>query len=211
MPVTGFGVPGTREDRRADRGLDVCSRCLAVSWIQQLKSLASTRDARSHATPTRIQEPPPPQQVTRIRPQRRSRPPGRQQIPQEHRHRLHDPAVRPDHPIWLMGIARGHETARPRHHEPRQVTPPSLPPIRSRGQASARDRKPAMNCGNIGVRSVNGASAAPCCAWTRPSTNGSTAIRDNLAARIAEAQREGWTGEAEGLNVSLAAASNKLR
>jgi hypothetical protein len=37
-----------------------------------------------------------------------------------------------------------------------------------------------------------------------------TAIRDNLAARIAEAQREGWTGEAEGLNVSLAAAGNKL-
>jgi hypothetical protein len=50
-PVTGFGAPGTREDRRADRGLDVCSRCLAVSWIQQLKSLASTRDAWSHATP----------------------------------------------------------------------------------------------------------------------------------------------------------------
>jgi hypothetical protein len=37
-----------------------------------------------------------------------------------------------------------------------------------------------------------------------------TAIRDNLAARIAEAQQEGWTGEAEGLNVSLIAAINKL-
>jgi hypothetical protein len=59
--------------------------------------------------------------------QRRSRPPGRQQIPQEHRHRLHDPAARPDHPIWLMGIARGHETPRPRHHEPRQVTPLLFP------------------------------------------------------------------------------------
>ena len=31
-------------------------------------------------------------------------------------------------------------------------------------------------------------------------------IRDNLLARIDEARREGWLGEAEGLNVSLAAA-----
>jgi len=35
-------------------------------------------------------------------------------------------------------------------------------------------------------------------------------IRGNLAARIAEAEREGWAGEAEGLKVSLAAANNKL-
>ena len=35
-------------------------------------------------------------------------------------------------------------------------------------------------------------------------------IRDNLIARIGEAQREGWTGEAEGLKVSLAAADQKL-
>jgi hypothetical protein len=35
-------------------------------------------------------------------------------------------------------------------------------------------------------------------------------IRDNLRARITEAEREGWTGEAEGLEVSLAAANNKL-
>ncbi|MGH3251578.1 MAG: tyrosine-type recombinase/integrase [Trebonia sp.] len=35
-------------------------------------------------------------------------------------------------------------------------------------------------------------------------------IRDNLNARIAEAQREGWLGEAEGLKVSLAAAEAKL-
>ncbi len=35
-------------------------------------------------------------------------------------------------------------------------------------------------------------------------------IRDNLLARIAEAEREGWTGEAQGLKVSLAAANNKL-
>lgn len=35
-------------------------------------------------------------------------------------------------------------------------------------------------------------------------------IRDNLNARIAEAQHEGWLGEAEGLQVSLAAAEDKL-
>jgi integrase len=35
-------------------------------------------------------------------------------------------------------------------------------------------------------------------------------IRDNLTARIAEAQREGWLGEIEGLQVSLAGAEDKL-
>ncbi|MGH3846448.1 MAG: hypothetical protein ACRDS0_34295 [Pseudonocardiaceae bacterium] len=35
-------------------------------------------------------------------------------------------------------------------------------------------------------------------------------IRDNLLARIGEAAREGWAGEAEGLRVSLAAAKDKL-
>ena len=35
-------------------------------------------------------------------------------------------------------------------------------------------------------------------------------IRDSLAARITEAEREGWTGEADGLRVSLAAAEAKL-
>jgi hypothetical protein len=35
-------------------------------------------------------------------------------------------------------------------------------------------------------------------------------IRDNLIARIAEAEREGWLGEVEGLQVSLAGANDKL-
>jgi hypothetical protein len=35
-------------------------------------------------------------------------------------------------------------------------------------------------------------------------------IRDNLTARITEAEREGWFGEAEGLRVSLVAAKEKL-
>jgi hypothetical protein len=36
------------------------------------------------------------------------------------------------------------------------------------------------------------------------------AIRDNLFARIAEAEREGWLGEIEGLNISIAGADDKL-
>jgi integrase len=35
-------------------------------------------------------------------------------------------------------------------------------------------------------------------------------IRDNLTARIAEAEQQGWLGEAEGLRVSLAGAESKL-
>ena len=35
-------------------------------------------------------------------------------------------------------------------------------------------------------------------------------IRDNLTARIAEAEREGWPGEVEGLKISLAGAEDKL-
>ena len=37
-----------------------------------------------------------------------------------------------------------------------------------------------------------------------------TQIRDNLTARIAEAEHEGWAGEVEGLNISLAGAQDKL-
>jgi hypothetical protein len=35
-------------------------------------------------------------------------------------------------------------------------------------------------------------------------------IRGNLADRIAEAGREGWAGEAEGLQISLAGVRDKL-
>ncbi len=35
-------------------------------------------------------------------------------------------------------------------------------------------------------------------------------IRGNLADRIAEAEREGWLGEIEGLKISLAGADDKL-
>jgi len=37
-----------------------------------------------------------------------------------------------------------------------------------------------------------------------------TEIRDNLIARISEAEREGWLGEIEGLKISLAGADDKL-
>ncbi|MEV6726591.1 hypothetical protein AB0M94_37355 [Streptomyces xanthochromogenes] len=35
-------------------------------------------------------------------------------------------------------------------------------------------------------------------------------IRDNLLDRIAEAEREGWLGEIDGLRVSLAGAESKI-
>ncbi|MFB6987656.1 MULTISPECIES: hypothetical protein [unclassified Streptomyces] len=35
-------------------------------------------------------------------------------------------------------------------------------------------------------------------------------IRDNLLARIVEAEREGWLGEVEGLQASLSGAQEKL-
>jgi integrase len=47
--------------------------------------------------------------------------------------------------------------------------------------------------------------------WPDPAQQDRLAeIRDNLAARIAEAEREGWLGEIEGLKVSLAGAEDKL-
>ncbi len=52
--------------------------------------------------------------------------------------------------------------------------------------------------------------AARCCARTRPPAPGSNEIRDNLLARIAEAEAHRWFGEAEGLKVSLAGAHAKL-
>jgi integrase-like protein len=47
--------------------------------------------------------------------------------------------------------------------------------------------------------------------WPDPAQRNRIAeIRDNLTARIAEANREGWLGEAEGLKISLAGAQDKL-
>ena len=47
--------------------------------------------------------------------------------------------------------------------------------------------------------------------WPDPAQRGRLVeIRDNLKARIAEAEHEGWLGEVEGLQVSLAGAEEKL-
>ena len=47
--------------------------------------------------------------------------------------------------------------------------------------------------------------------WPDPSQRARLVdIRDNLVDRIAEAEREGWLGEVEGLRVSLAGAKAKL-
>ncbi len=47
--------------------------------------------------------------------------------------------------------------------------------------------------------------------WPDPAQRDRLAeIRDNLIARIIEAKREGWLGEAEGLQISLAGAQDKL-
>jgi hypothetical protein len=37
-----------------------------------------------------------------------------------------------------------------------------------------------------------------------------TEIRENLIARISEAEHQGWLGEVEGLKISLAGANDKL-
>ena len=47
--------------------------------------------------------------------------------------------------------------------------------------------------------------------WPDPAQRARIAeIRDNLTARIAEAEREGWRGEVQGLKISLAGADDKL-
>jgi len=47
--------------------------------------------------------------------------------------------------------------------------------------------------------------------WPSPAQRPRIAeIRGNLIARIAEAEREGWHGEAEGLKISLAGADDRL-
>jgi hypothetical protein len=47
--------------------------------------------------------------------------------------------------------------------------------------------------------------------WPDPAQRGRlTEIRDNLTARIAEAEREGWLGEVEGLTISRAGVEEKL-
>ena len=73
----------------------------------------------------------------------------------------------------------------------------------------------------VSIGTCGRASGTPCihehacvrCAllWPDPSQRDRLhEIRDNLIARIAEAEHEGWLGEVEGLRVSLAGAEDKL-
>ena len=73
----------------------------------------------------------------------------------------------------------------------------------------------------VSVGTCGRAFATPCihehacvrCAllWPDPAQKGRLVdIRDNIVARISEARREGWLGEVEGLEVSLAGAEDKL-
>ena len=68
-------------------------------------------------------------------------------------------------------------------------------------------------CGRaVGTPCVHEHSCLRCSMhWPDPAQRQRIAeIRDNLIARIAEAEREGWLGEVEGLQISLAGANDKL-
>jgi hypothetical protein len=68
-------------------------------------------------------------------------------------------------------------------------------------------------CGRaVGTPCVHEHSCLRCSMhWPDPAQRQRIAeIRDNLIARIAEAEREGWLGEVEGLQISLTGANDKL-
>ena len=81
-----------------------------------------------------------------------------------------------------------------------------------RTRAPVRSLAVALEGGQAGavVSSVNGTSGAPSFASTQPSGGRLEDIRGNLTARIAEAEGEGWAGEAEGLKISLDGTRQKL-
>jgi hypothetical protein len=95
---------------------------------------------------------------------------------------------------------------------PRNTAPPPTPNGRNSSATSNAARSPPASAA---ARSAPPAStnAVLRCAlhWPDPAQRPRIAeIRDNLIARIAEAEREGWLGEAEGLKISLAGAEDKL-
>jgi hypothetical protein len=69
----------------------------------------------------RRQEPEPPQQVHRIRPQRRLRPPRRLKILQIRRHRLNRHTLSIDQPVRLPQVTGLLQPPNPRDGQPRQV------------------------------------------------------------------------------------------
>ncbi|MGH3305990.1 MAG: hypothetical protein ACRDOK_30900 [Streptosporangiaceae bacterium] len=71
---------------------------------------------------------------------------------------------------------------------------------------------PAARCNRESYQDHFGQACARC-SLLRPDLaqrNRLEEIRDNLGDRVAEAEREGWLGEVEGLKVSLAGADDKL-
>ena len=81
-----------------------------------------------------------------------------------------------------------------------------------RTRAPVRSLAVALEGGQAGavVSSVNGTSGARCSGPTPPSGVGSRRSGTTCIDRIAEAEREGWLGEIEGLKVSLAGTEDKL-
>jgi hypothetical protein len=112
------------------------------------------------------------------------------------------------------------------HQRPSRVPRPPPSPTTQRGYRTPTDEEWDEFLGHFERRKVSlgtcgRAYATPCihehscirCPLLRPDPAQRTRlvqIRDNLLARIAEAHTEGWLGEVDGLNVSLAAARIKL-
>ena len=98
---------------------------------------------------------------------------------------------------------------------PRQ-TPDTVAPQpinRDEEHATFARRKVSIGtCGHaLGTACIHESAVRCSLLWTDPSQrSGLVEIRDNLHARIAEAHREGWLGEIEGLQISLAGAADKL-
>ena len=90
------------------------------------------------------------------------------------------------------------------------------PPTTSGTSSSATSnaaRSPLGTCGRaFGTPCIHEHACIRCSMlWPDPAQRDRLVeIRDNLTARIAEAQREGWLGEVEGLKISLAGANDKL-
>jgi hypothetical protein len=90
------------------------------------------------------------------------------------------------------------------------VSPPT-PNGRNSSATSSAARCPQESAGARSAHPASTSTAACGAACTgRIPLNGTVEIRDNLVARIDEAEREGWLGEVEGLQISLAGANDKL-
>ena len=97
-------------------------------------------------------------------------------------------------PLWLAGLSRRSTSESPVTLLSAARSPPAPAAVRSPPPASTSTP----------------ASGAPCTGPAPPSATRIAEIRGNLTARIAEADRQGWPGETEGLKISLAGAQDKL-